>query len=64
MTESADFLIVGAGIIGLPVARELRRRHPESCVVVLEKELRVGCHASGRNGGPSPSFFQERHLRR
>ncbi len=51
MTESTEFLIVGAGIIGLTVARELRRRHPQSRVVVLEKELRVGCHASGRNSG-------------
>ncbi len=49
--ESADFLIVGAGIVGLAVAKELRRRHPKAGIVVLEKEARVGCHASGRNSG-------------
>ena len=51
MTESADFLIVGAGIVGLAVANELRHRHPRASIVILEKESQVGCHASGRNSG-------------
>ena len=46
-----DFLVIGAGIIGLSVARELRRRHADARVTVLEKEARVGVHASGRNSG-------------
>lgn len=37
MTESADFLIVGAGVVGLAVAKELRHRHPKSSIVILEK---------------------------
>lgn len=49
--ESADFLIVGAGIVGLAVAKELRQRHPKARITVLEKESKVGCHASGRNSG-------------
>lgn len=49
--ESTDFLIVGAGIVGLTVARELRERHPRARIAVLEKESNVGCHASGRNSG-------------
>lgn len=49
--ESADFLIVGAGIVGLAVAQELGQRHPSASILVLEKESRVGCHASGRNSG-------------
>ncbi|MBL8024260.1 MAG: L-2-hydroxyglutarate oxidase [Elusimicrobia bacterium] len=49
--EYSDFLIVGAGIIGLAVAREIRQRHPNARIIVLEKEARVGCHASGRNSG-------------
>lgn len=48
---TADFLIVGAGIVGLSVARELKRRHPESRIVILEKEPGLGYHASGRNSG-------------
>jgi (S)-2-hydroxyglutarate dehydrogenase len=47
---TCDFLVVGAGIIGLSIARELRRRH-EARVIVIEKELLPGQHASGRNSG-------------
>lgn len=50
-TRTADFAIVGAGIIGLALARELRRRHAGSSIVVFEKESEVGLHASGRNSG-------------
>jgi L-2-hydroxyglutarate oxidase len=49
--ESADFLVVGAGIVGLAMANELRQRHPKASIIVLEKESKVGCHASGRNSG-------------
>lgn len=48
---SFDFLVVGAGIVGLTVAGELRRRHPSARIAVLEKETRPGAHASGRNSG-------------
>ncbi len=49
--QSAGFLIVGAGIIGISVARELKSRHPDVSVHVLEKESTCGRHASGRNSG-------------
>ncbi|QOJ36644.1 MAG: L-2-hydroxyglutarate oxidase [Nitrospira sp.] len=49
-TETCDFLIAGAGVIGVAIARELRRRHGAK-VVVLEKEPVAGFHASGRNSG-------------
>jgi len=49
--NNSDYLIVGAGIIGLTVARELKKRHPSSSIVILEKEPEVGMHASGRNSG-------------
>jgi len=48
--STADVLIVGAGIIGLTLARELLARGQGS-VVVLEKEAAPGVHASGRNSG-------------
>lgn len=47
----ADFLVIGAGVIGVSVARELKRRYPDQSVVVIEKEPDVGRHASGRNSG-------------
>jgi (S)-2-hydroxyglutarate dehydrogenase len=46
-----DFVVIGAGVVGLTVARELKRREPQAHVVVLEKEDRPGRHASGRNSG-------------
>ncbi|MDR1350351.1 MAG: L-2-hydroxyglutarate oxidase [Zoogloeaceae bacterium] len=46
-----DILIIGAGIIGLALARELKRRQPAASIVVLEKETGPGRHSSGRNSG-------------
>jgi (S)-2-hydroxyglutarate dehydrogenase len=51
MVEKVDFLIVGAGIIGLNLALEARRRHPKASIKLLEKEAIIGGHASGRNSG-------------
>ncbi|MGZ8422527.1 MAG: L-2-hydroxyglutarate oxidase [Nitrospira sp.] len=48
--KTCDFLIVGAGVIGVAIARELRRRYGAT-VVVLEKEATAALHASGRNSG-------------
>jgi L-2-hydroxyglutarate oxidase len=45
-----DFVVVGAGVIGVSIARELRRRH-RARVMVIEKEPSPGLHASGRNSG-------------
>jgi len=47
---SCDILIIGGGIIGLSLARELVHRGAEG-IVVLEKEAQLGQHASGRNSG-------------
>ena len=46
-----DFLIIGAGVIGLSIAKALKERYPEKRVVVIEKAAQVGRHASGRNSG-------------
>lgn len=43
--------VVGGGIVGLAVARELTRRRPGLQVLVLEKEDRVGAHQTGHNSG-------------
>lgn len=51
MSPSYDFVIVGAGIIGLTLARELKRAHRNAKILILEKEEFVGAHASGRNSG-------------
>ena len=46
-----DFIVVGGGIVGLCVARELRKRYKDSSILVLEKENASTIHASGRNSG-------------
>lgn len=48
---TTDFLVIGGGVIGVAIARELRRRHAGASVTLLEKEPRCGEHASGRNSG-------------
>ncbi len=48
--DKAEILIVGAGIIGLTIARELvKTGHGD--IVIIEKEPELGRHASGRNSG-------------
>jgi len=48
---TTDFLIIGAGIIGLNIALELKRRYENCKIIILEKENHIGEHASGRNSG-------------
>lgn len=43
--------IVGGGIIGVAVAREFLRRHPDTEVTLFEKEARLASHQTGRNSG-------------
>jgi 2-hydroxyglutarate dehydrogenase len=46
-----DLAIVGAGILGLAVARELLARHPDARLCVLEAEPRIAAHQTGRSSG-------------
>ena len=47
----ADFVVIGAGILGLAVARELLARHPDASLCVLEREDRVGAHQTSHSSG-------------
>lgn len=49
--SAPDFLVIGAGIVGLSVALELRRRDPGARITVIDRESRLAMHASGRNSG-------------
>lgn len=48
--ETANFVICGAGINGLTIARELLKKG-HSDILIFEKEPALGLHASGRNSG-------------
>jgi L-2-hydroxyglutarate oxidase LhgO len=43
--------VIGAGIVGLAVARRLLEVEPDIELAVLEKENRVGMHQTGHNSG-------------
>ncbi|MFS0861485.1 L-2-hydroxyglutarate oxidase [Fredinandcohnia sp. 179-A 10B2 NHS] len=49
--KSYDYLIIGGGIIGLSIARELKNRFPNQSICILEKESDIAQHSSGRNSG-------------
>jgi len=49
--EECDLAVVGGGILGLAVARELKTRHPGLDTVVLEAADRVGTGQTGHNSG-------------
>lgn len=46
-----DFLVIGAGIVGLNIALQIQKKFNGSRVAVIEKEKEIGLHASGRNSG-------------
>ena len=51
MSRTADVAVIGGGIVGLALADALLAAEPARRVVVLDKEARLGEHASGRNSG-------------
>jgi (S)-2-hydroxyglutarate dehydrogenase len=59
VTSTADVVVIGAGIVGLALADALLAARPGSSVVVLDKEHRLGAHASGRNSGVLHAGFYD-----
>ena len=49
--RTADFVVIGAGILGLAVARELLARHPDASLCVLEREDRLAAHQTSHSSG-------------
>jgi L-2-hydroxyglutarate oxidase LhgO len=47
----SEVLLIGAGILGLAVARELLSRSPGLALTVLEKEVAIARHQTGHNSG-------------
>lgn len=51
MVNNLPIGVVGGGILGLAVGRELIRRYPGVEVIVFEKEDRLASHQTGHNSG-------------
>nr|XP_022914585.1 L-2-hydroxyglutarate dehydrogenase, mitochondrial [Onthophagus taurus] len=46
-----DLVVIGGGIVGMSSARELKNRHPNLKMAVLEKESKLAAHQTGHNSG-------------
>lgn len=49
--KAVDFLVIGGGVVGISCAVALKRKYPDAIVRLIEKEVTLGSHASGRNSG-------------
>lgn len=63
----ADTAIIGAGVVGCAIAREISRQYPNKKIMVLEKLSDVGMETSSRNSGvlhsglhQDPKFLKSR----
>ncbi|GJL70267.1 MAG: hypothetical protein NPIRA06_29020 [Nitrospirales bacterium] len=48
---TSDFLVIGGGIIGINVARQLKRQFYDATETVIENGNHCGTHVSGRKSG-------------
>lgn len=51
MKSAYDHLIIGAGIIGLSIARSIKAKQPQAKILIIDKEADSAYHTSGRNSG-------------
>jgi (S)-2-hydroxyglutarate dehydrogenase len=49
--RAADFVVIGGGILGLAVARELLGRHPDASLCLLERERELAAHQTSHSSG-------------
>lgn len=48
---TVDFVVIGAGIVGLSTAWQLKKKYPDAHICLLDKEKAVAEHQTGRNSG-------------
>ena len=51
INKEFDYIIIGAGIVGISLGLAILERNPEKKVLIIDKESKPGVHASGRNSG-------------
>ena len=49
--RTSDYVVIGGGIVGLAVARELLARHPGASLCLLEREGRLAAHQTSHSSG-------------
>ena len=49
--SECDVVVIGAGIVGLAVARELGRRHDDARITVIERESAIAAHQTSHSSG-------------
>lgn len=50
-TRKYDVIIIGAGIVGLSTAHQLKIKNPSKNILIIEKEATIACHQTGHNSG-------------
>ena len=50
-SRNYDFIIIGGGIVGLCIAHQLIENKLTRKIAIIDKELSLGVHTSGRNSG-------------
>jgi L-2-hydroxyglutarate oxidase len=51
MLDKYDIVLIGGGIVGVSTAWKLKQRYPDSAILLIEKELSLANHQTGRNSG-------------
>ncbi|MBP6795157.1 MAG: FAD-dependent oxidoreductase, partial [Saprospiraceae bacterium] len=46
-----DYIVIGAGIVGLSTAYNIQLARPGVSIAILEKESSVAAHQTGHNSG-------------
>ena len=49
--KSCDIVIIGGGMVGLSLAHQLIERKLSEKIIIIDKEVSLGKHSSGRNSG-------------
>ena len=51
INKEFDYIVIGAGIVGISLGLAILERIPKKKVLIIDKESKPGVHASGRNSG-------------
>ncbi|MGD9331216.1 MAG: L-2-hydroxyglutarate oxidase [Desulfobacterales bacterium] len=46
-----DIVLIGGGIVGVATAYQMKQRHPDAAILLIEKEASLAEHQTGRNSG-------------